>query len=173
MNNNAWVWWLVGAIIVIGGGYFIWHITSNKMSATDSTGAAMTDTGNAQSVDVNDAGPDANTSVEVTGSVGTNNTTVTYDGSSFTPSTVTISKGGTVTFKATSGTMWVASDPHPAHSGYDGTSRTTHCAAGYTGAAPFDQCAPGTTFTMTFNKTGTFGYHNHLLDEAHGTVIVQ
>ena len=185
-NNNTWVWWLIGAIIVVVGGYLIWANMSNSSTATaHNTGAAMTANTNNQPVtDVNDAGPDANTAVETTISTGITATTsaatgapmqatVTYNGTSYTPSTVTIAKGGRVTFMSTSGTMWVASDPHPTHTSYDGTTRAVHCAPGYTGAAPFDQCSPGATFTMVFNKTGTFGYHNHMNDQIGGTVIVK
>jgi plastocyanin len=100
--------------------------------------------------------------------------TVTYNGSTFSPSSVTIAKGGTVNFVATNGqSMWVASAPHPTHTGYDGTSESVHCAAGYTGPAPFDMCAAGTSFSFTFDKTGSFVYHNHLNTSAHGTVVVQ
>jgi plastocyanin len=97
---------------------------------------------------------------------------VTYDGSAFSPSTVTIKKGDTVTWNDSSGQMWVASSPHPAHTGYDGTSRTTHCAPGYTGATPFDQCSPGATYTFTFDKVGSWSYHDHMNPSSFGTVVV-
>ncbi len=100
--------------------------------------------------------------------------TVTYSGHGFSPSTVTIAKGGTVTFvNQSSNKMWVASDPHPTHQGYDGTTRSQHCAQGYTGAKPFDQCSTGNSFTFTFTKTGSWGYHNHDLHQDTGTVVVQ
>lgn len=99
--------------------------------------------------------------------------TVTYDGSTFSPATVTIAKGSTITWTDTSGTMWVASNPHPIHSGYDGTTRDQHCAAGYSGSAPFDECSAGSTFSFTFNKTGSWGYHDHLNHGATGTIVVQ
>lgn len=69
--------------------------------------------------------------------------------------------------------MWVASDPHPAHDNYDGTSGSQHCAAGYTGAAPFDQCSAGDSFTFTFDKAGKWGYHNHAAHQDQATVIVK
>ncbi|MDB5237867.1 MAG: hypothetical protein JWM46_137 [Candidatus Kaiserbacteria bacterium] len=180
-NNNTWIWWLIGAIVLIVGGYLVWQNTSSApANTTDANGAAMTANTNGQTpTDVNDAGPDANTAVEATVSTGATATgapmsaTVTYNGKSFSPATVTIAKGGTVTFMSTAGSMWVASDPHPTHTSYDGTSRSAHCAPGYAGAAPFDQCAPGATFSMVFNKAGTFGYHNHMVDAIAGTIIVQ
>lgn len=99
--------------------------------------------------------------------------TVTYDGANFSPASVTVPVGGTIHWVDTSGQMWVASNPHPVHTGYDGTDRTTHCAAGYSGAAPFDQCASGSTFSFTFTKAGSFGYHDHLNHSAAGNVTVQ
>jgi plastocyanin len=68
--------------------------------------------------------------------------------------------------------MWVASDPHPIHNGYDGTTVQQHCAAGYAGPAPFDECAAGTSFTFTFDKVGTWGYHDHLDHSVMGTITV-
>ena len=69
--------------------------------------------------------------------------------------------------------MWVASAPHPSHTGYDGTSRQTHCVAGYSGPKPFDQCAAGTSFSFTFKQTGTWPYHDHNNSGKFGTVVVQ
>src|SRR6185436_19055435 len=97
--------------------------------------------------------------------------TITYSGSAFSPSPVTIKKGGTVTFNGPS-TMNVASGMHPTHTTYDGTSRTAHCAAGYTGPTPFDQCTPGTSYSFTFDKVGTWGYHDHNNASAFGQVVV-
>ena len=99
--------------------------------------------------------------------------TVTYDGKNFSPASVAIPVGGTVNWVDTSGTMWVASNPHPVHDGYDGTTKTEHCAAGYAGPAPFDQCAASASFTFTFSKAGTWGYHDHFNHDAAGTVVVQ
>jgi plastocyanin len=100
--------------------------------------------------------------------------TVTYTATvGFQPQNVTIKKGGTVSFVNQSGQlMWVASAPHPDHDGYDGTTRSEHCAPGYAGPAPFDQCADGDTFSFTFNKDGSFNYHNHRLDGDYGTITV-
>ena len=101
--------------------------------------------------------------------------TVTYDGSSFTPATVTIHVGDTVMFvDQGSASMWVASAQHPNHVGYDGTTRSEHCAAGYTGSAPFDQCtASKNPYSFTFTKAGSWPYHDHVNASAHGVIIVQ
>ena len=101
--------------------------------------------------------------------------TVTYTGSEFSPSSITISKGDAVTWVNQSpGSMWIASAAHPTHAGYDGTSFQEHC--GSMGGDAFDQCeggTPGTSWTFTFDKVGEWKYHDHLKLGAFGTVIVE
>ena len=103
------------------------------------------------------------------------NVTVTYGPGGFNPSTVTIAKGGTVNWVAAPGAdeLWVASNPHPTHQGYDGTTKDQHCAAAYAGPTPFDECKTGTAYSFTFNTAGTWGYHNHGNHSDTGVVIVQ
>ncbi len=87
--------------------------------------------------------------------------TVTYTDSGFSPSTLTIKKGDAVTFKnMTSGSMWIASSPHPAHTDYPefDAKRTM---------------APGETYQFTFTKTGSWKYHNHVNLGKYGTIVVQ
>lgn len=86
---------------------------------------------------------------------------VDYTNDGFSPATVTIKKGGMVKFvNKTSGPMSVASNPHPTHTDYPG----------------FDQWksdAKGTAeYSFTFDKVGTWGYHNHFNSSDTGTVIV-
>ncbi|HSX48265.1 MAG TPA: cupredoxin domain-containing protein [Candidatus Nanoarchaeia archaeon] len=86
---------------------------------------------------------------------------VTYDGNSFSPTSLTIKVGDTVTFRNNSSApMWVASNPHPSHTDYKG----------------FDALrsfAKGEDYTFTFTKVGTWGFHNHLSPDATGTIVVQ
>lgn len=96
---------------------------------------------------------------------------VTYDGKSFSPGEVTIKKGGTVTWRnASGGRMWVASAQHPAHTVYSGTSRQEHCPDA-SGTA-FDQCAGGGDYSFTFQKVGTWNYHDHINATVFGKVVV-
>ena len=154
------VFWIIAIVIIVAGWYF-WSANSVQAPVTDI---------NTESEAV--SGQNANDDAQAT-STPPIPVTVAYDGSGFAPSSVTIKKGDTVTFNSASGNMWVASAPHPAHTGYDGTPLEKHCAAGYIGEAPFDQCASGTSFTFTFGKTGTWKYHNHLNPRAYGSVTVQ
>jgi plastocyanin len=134
--------------------------TSTQPQTTDTSAPTPTDTGS--------TGVSAGADVMVGSPV-----TVTYTDQGFSPKSVTVKAGQSVTFvDKASVPMWVASAPHPDHTGYDGTSRTTHCAAGYTGPAPFDECTTGASYTFTFNKVGTWPYHNHLSSSDFGTVVV-
>lgn len=87
--------------------------------------------------------------------------TIRYDGSSFTPSTLTIRQGDTVTFVNGSSTLvWPASDDHPVHddlSGFDA----------------LEGLAEGEEYSFTFNEAGEWGYHNHLASTEGGTIIVE
>ena len=66
--------------------------------------------------------------------------------------------------------MWVASDEHPTHEEYDGTSLQEHCAQGTSDV--FDQCGAGGTYSFTFEKVGEWSFHNHEQAADGGTIIV-
>lgn len=94
---------------------------------------------------------------------------VTYTDSGFSPSTLTIKKGDTVMFKNTaSDTMWVASNPHPIHNGYPTTGGCI--------SSTFDSCgniSPGQSWSFEFHIVGAWRYHDHLNPSEGGTIIVQ
>jgi plastocyanin len=69
--------------------------------------------------------------------------------------------------------MWVGSNNHPTHTKYDGSSTREHCENGEpVNKSVFDQCSSGEMYSFTFEKTGEFGYHNHLGAQDSGTVEV-
>lgn len=87
--------------------------------------------------------------------------TVTYDGSVFAPAVLTVASGTTVTFRnMSSKSVWVASNPHPIHTGYPG----------FDAGRSYD---PGESYSFTFSRVGTWGYHNHLDPAQGGKIIVQ
>lgn len=98
--------------------------------------------------------------------------TVIYTENGFDPETITITQGETVRFvNESDNQMWVASDEHPTHTQYAGTTLSEHCKANTN--TGFDQCGDGDTFTFTFDKSGTWNYHNHLFSTDQGSVIVE
>jgi len=85
---------------------------------------------------------------------------VVYDGTKFSPASLTIKQGDIVVFKNQSdGPFRVASDPHPTHSNYPEFDSKTAIAA-------------GSSFEFKFTKIGTWGYHDHLNASATGTIKV-
>lgn len=158
--------WIIIAIVLIGGGYWWWSMSGTPdamVNENASSNAPVTAT----------TTPPTGTTTPETAAPQT--VTITYDGTAYAPENITINVGDTVTFRNTSGkNMWVASDEHPTHTEYDGTSRSTHCAAEYTGDKPFDQCKPEVAdYSFTFTKAGAIEYHDHIKPSAHGTITVQ
>lgn len=145
--------WVILAVVLVGG-YFAFMAMSDESPSGSEEAAAP--------VESNDTSSDA---------APVSAYTVKYTDTGFSPESLSVPLGTTVTFiNQSSGDMWVGSDEHPSHTGYDGTSRAEHCAAG---AAPsFDQCATGSTYSFTFEKAGTFEYHNHRNAQAHGVIVV-
>ncbi|MDR3571581.1 MAG: hypothetical protein P4L81_05325 [Candidatus Pacebacteria bacterium] len=159
MSRFQQIVWAIIVVLVIIGAYWWW--SSSQATTSGAAVAPFTQT------------PTTSTQAQSgVASQAQKSATVTFDGSGFSPSSVTIAQGGTVTFVSNAGAMWVASDPHPIHNGYDGTTMQQHCSSTYAGTAPFDQCAAGTSFSFTFNKVGSWGYHNHLDHSAVGTITV-
>jgi len=86
---------------------------------------------------------------------------VKFTDNGFEPSTLTINSGDTVKFENESGDdFWPASNVHPTHLLYPG----------------FDAKKPildGGSYSFTFTKPGSWGYHNHLEPDKQGTIVVQ
>jgi len=87
-------------------------------------------------------------------------TVVTFTNSGFAPSPVTVKKGTMVAFvNDSNSSMWVASDPHPSHTGLPGLDQ-------------LKSVGKGGSYEYQFTKAGTWGYHNHAKPEQKGTVVV-
>lgn len=90
----------------------------------------------------------------------TSQNTVTLTSSGFQPQTLTVKAGTTVTFVNKSGaTATVNSAVHP-----------THTLFPFLNLGSFDD---GQSLQVTFDKTGTFTYHNHLVPSQTGEVVVE
>ena len=101
--------------------------------------------------------------------------TVNFTSDGYVPAEVTINEGDTVKFMNQSNiNMWPASAMHPTHENYDGTSLSEHCKQ--TINLSFDACKNipvGWTYLFTFDKAGTWKYHDHLNPKFSGSVIVK
>ena len=86
--------------------------------------------------------------------------TIAYTDTGFSPKSITVKPGTTVTFVNESSTdMWVASALHPTHLELPG----------------FDQLQgepKGATYSFTFEDIGTWSFHDHLNPTTFGSVIV-
>lgn len=95
--------------------------------------------------------------------------TVEITPSGFSPNTLTINAGDTVTFVNKDSTLhWPASAVHPTH--------TVYPESGGCIGSKFDACkglAQGETFSFTFNQKGAWKYHDHLNPGLTGTIVVQ
>ena len=158
--NTKIVWIAVIAIVLIGGAWYMLAAQKAAAPTMPDNAAIGTETGTMPAA-ATDEGVDA---------------TVTLTDAGFTPSTVTVNVGDTVRFVNQSPRgMWVGSDEHPTHTDYDGTTTREHCADGVNTTGTFDQCGASSgssSWDYTFEKAGTFGYHNHVGASNTGTVVV-
>ncbi|MBM3206324.1 MAG: hypothetical protein FJZ43_01755 [Candidatus Staskawiczbacteria bacterium] len=100
---------------------------------------------------------------------------IIYTDNGYSPNEINIKVGDTVTFKnESSRNVWTASAMHPSHTVYAGTSLQQHCSQETNEA--FDECKdskPGESWSFTFKKAGTWGYHNHSFANHFGKIIVE
>jgi len=100
---------------------------------------------------------------------------IIYANSGYQPQNLTIKAGDTVKFvNQSSSTVWTASGVHPTHAVYSGTTLQEHCPTD--SSVAFDECGssqPGESWSFTFEKQGTWPYHNHSSAGHTGKIIVQ
>lgn len=94
---------------------------------------------------------------------------VTYTNAGYSPATLQIKKGETVTFKnKSSKSMWTSAATHPTHRDYPITG-------GCLGST-FDACKgvqPGDSWSFKFDIVGAWKYHNHTNSSNTGTIVVE
>ncbi len=85
---------------------------------------------------------------------------ISIKSSGFSPASVTVKKGTTVNFvNDDTKAHWPASAPHPSHTDYSAFD-------------PKQAIAPSDSWSFTFDKVGTWKYHDHFNPTQFGTVIV-
>lgn len=126
-------------IVIAGGAYLLMHKSSNN----------------------NNSAYNANTSSNSSTRSSTQAAaTITYSGSGFSPSHITVKSGDTVAIKnSDTDTMQLDSNPHPVHT--DDTDLNV------------GTVSPGQTKTFTVTKKGTFGFHNHLEPSNTATITIE
>ncbi len=178
MNTKAL--WIILIIVLIGIGAWFAFMQKGSTIDTDNdidsgmNAASSTDTTTGtKGSDTSTTGTSGTVGASVGVSLGAATHTITYSDQGFSPSSLSVKVGDTVTFmNQSSRTMWAASDAHPTHTQYDGTSLQQHCATG----TSFDECkaaANGGSYSFTFTKAGTFNYHNHVRAADNGTIVVK
>ena len=141
---------IVIVIVIILGG--VWYISSNKTRE-----------------------PGTGNQVSPTGNLVSNVVTITSSGSGFSPSTLGIRQGETVTFENEGAQpSWPASAIHPTHTVYP-NSNIAKCASAEENTI-FDSCKgllKGEAWSFRFDIVGTWKYHDHLNPSHYGTIIVE
>ena len=155
---------IVILILIIGGG--VWYFMPTAAPQPAAPVVSVTDTGPAPI-----PGP-SGVQVSISTSTAATSSEVHLTATGFSPKSVTIKRGGTVTFiNDTTGKMWVASGDHPSHTAYASTTLKEHC--GDEVDVSFDECKAANTYSFTFQKPGNWNYHNHLTPTQFGTIVVE
>lgn len=151
MNSKYAIAAVIVLAVLLGGYYLVKSQYSSPQQAN--TGAP------AQTTASQELSPTA--SVQATGDQKTAGATIEYSENGFNPKSLTVKVGSTVTWvNKDTDMLWVASNPHPIHNGLPGFDALK----GY---------KTGESFSYTFTKVGTFGYHNHLTPANTAVVVVE
>ncbi len=149
-SDNKWVLIsiAVAVVLVLGGGFYFLNqgkTVTGPASPTPTVAAEVSPT----SIDV--ASPSETIVQEQR---------VSLTDSGFEPAKITIKSGTKVTWTNSSGKeATVNSDPHPTHTNYPPLN--------------LGRFNDGDSLSFTFDKPGTYGYHDHLDPSKKGTVVVQ
>jgi plastocyanin len=150
-NRNILIGGVIGLVIALALGFYL--LGQNKAIAP-----TITPSPEASVVTEESASPSASESPDAM--TEKQEETVTLGENGFSPKTLTIKKGTTVTWVNESGEMGnVSSAPHPIHTSYPPLN--------------LGNFADGNSVSLTFDEAGTYNYHHHLNPSLTGTVIVQ
>jgi plastocyanin len=117
-------------------------------------------------------------STQIQTHVDQSNVIINYTNRGFEPATITVKNGTTLEWLNVSvKPMWVASDPHPAHTdlpGFDEKGISTDSKTYDFNLIPQAHAhGDSPIYHYTFTKVGEWKYHNHIVPADKGTVIVK
>lgn len=136
---------IIIVVVVLGGWWLI---------------ASMSNTGNNSSNDTTNGGGETSNGTNEPGESQEVAATIAYDGTNFTPATITVQTGDTIEVKNDSeNVMYFASDKHPIH--LDNSELNV------------GDIQPGSSAIITVTSQGTWGYHDHYNASAGGEIIVE
>lgn len=142
---------IVVAVLVA---FAAWALQGDEQSADESSSSDSTASSSSNNSNSNNNSEDNSDDSD-------GNLMVTYDGTKFSPDTLNIFAGDTVTFRNdSSASVWPASDDHPTHTDLSGFD-------------PKRGLEPGEEYVFTFDEPGEWGYHNHLSPSQTGVINVQ
>lgn len=146
---------IITVIVVLIAVLAVFGFTKKNTNQSDKTASS-----NIQSTKNATATDQSSPSDAPTGTAQNAQTTITYTDNGFSPSSITVKSGTTLTVtNSSSHVLQFDSDPHPEHT--DNTELNVNIVSK----------AQSKTFTVT--RTGTFGYHNHLNEDDRGTIVVE
>lgn len=153
---KSYIWFIVAAILIVIAFFIVRSATQETGSqAETSPTPSVAATVDSQTAESSLAPEDGTESPEATVH------TVAYDGTSFSPSTLTIKQGDKVEFKNVgSGVMHPASNDHPDHTEYPEFDANREVPA-------------GESYTFEFEKVGSWGFHDHENPDATGMITVE
>lgn len=137
--------------------------TSNTADSTENVNTANTNTVDNSNVNVptNTTTPPATGEPTVPQDPDIAVFEIVYNGTSFSPSQLTIKNGDVVIFKNESNkSFWPASGPHPEHTNYPEFD-------------PKKAIAAGQDWQFKFTKAGSWPFHDHLNASVFGKITVQ
>lgn len=142
---------VVIAILVIAGGAFALTRKSDNNKTTSSTTSSSSE----QPQSTNSSSNSSTSSTDQN-----NASTITYGDNGFSPSSIKVKSGTTVTIKnGSSSLLQFDSNPHPDHTDNVELNVGT--------------ISPGQSKTFVVTRKGTFGYHNHLAAGDTGKITVE
>jgi plastocyanin len=154
---------LIGLVILVAGALVGWYWfggSASKQISQKSVTESVNDTLKPTNVVENELPPSSGTGEPLEKGGGKERTVVTYTDTGYAPKSVTVKKGSIVTFvNESSRSMWTASDVHPTHLLLPGFDQKT-------------SVVKDGTYEYTFEKVGTWTYHNHVNPTDKGTVVV-